>query len=131
MKNLTSENPSIVYPSTSSDRFLTVELICDPSTSTHHLNVGREVIYSRYQMQLRGPCACWNGCIHSDHHHHHNDYDLQFWIIAGSIAAGVFVFCCLLISCLFCSKPRRQSTFKIIDEKTPFMHRSINSYEKI
>lgn len=130
MKNLTSDNPTIIYPAAGPER-LTVELICDRSISAHHLSVER-VFYQTYQMQLRGPCACWDGCTHSHHPHNHSlTDDWEFWTILGSIAIAFFLLFCCLFSCLFCSKPKRNHAFMIVTEKTPFLSRSINSYEKI
>jgi hypothetical protein len=123
----TTDNPirSIVYPTTPSNRRLVVQLICDPSSSTHQLNVLGETSFSEYTMQLSSPCACWNGCNNPTPDP--EPYNWILLIIVGSVSGGVFLLFCMMITCLFCSKPnRKRHRTMIIDEKTPFIKGSAN-----
>jgi len=42
---------------------LSVQLICDRISSSHRLQVLGETPVGESVMQLRSPCACWDGCI--------------------------------------------------------------------
>ncbi len=124
----TTDNPirSIVYLATPANRRLVVQLICDPSSSSHQLGVLGETSFGEYTMQLSSPCACWDGCS-SQPKPDPQPYNWNFWIIMGSVCCGVFLLFCMMITCLFCSKPskRRYPTI-LIDEKTPFIKGSAN-----
>ena len=116
-KNLVS---SIVYSSPTYRR-LTVQLICDQSSSNHFLNVLGEISVGEYVMQLSSPCACWNGCVNPSPHP--EPFNWNFSIIIGIAGGAVFLLFLVMISCLFCSKPRRRRHYPvmIINEKTPFI----------
>lgn len=109
---------SIVYPSPSTNRQLTVQLICDRAYSSPRLVVLGETSTGEYTMQLTSRCACWNEC--TDPTPDPDSFDSSFWIILGSICLGVFLLCCIMITCLFCSKPKRRYPMIISDEKTLF-----------
>jgi hypothetical protein len=124
-----TDNPirSIVYPLASVNRRLTVQLICDQSVSSHRLEVLGETSLKEYTMQLTSPCACWNGCNQPSPNP--NPFDSTFWIITSSICGAVFLLFCMMITCLFCSKPNRRRRPIFIDEKTPFVKVPINHHE--
>jgi hypothetical protein len=118
---------SIVYPATAENRRLTVQLICDTSSSNHQLSILGETAFNEYTMQLSTPCACWNGCDKPKPDP--DQYDWTSWIIIGSVSCAVFLLFCIMITCLFCSKPsRRQYHRVIINEKTPFIKGPENYY---
>jgi len=121
------DNPirSIVYQSNSVNRRLTVQLICDQTLSYHHLEVAGDTALGEYTMQLTSPCACWNGCVGPTPDP--EPFDWTIWMIAGGVSGVVFIIFCVMISCLFCSKPnRRRYPEMLVDEKTPFMKGTIN-----
>ncbi|CAF4066150.1 unnamed protein product [Adineta steineri] len=107
--------PSIVYPSSSMNRRLTVQLICDRSLSSDHLKVLDEVSPGEYVMQLTSRCACWDGCIEPKPFP--NNWD--FYMIMGIAAGVVFVIFLIMMTCLFCSKPKQRYPVMIVNEKTP------------
>ncbi len=111
--------PSIVYPSPSMNQRLTVQLVCDRSYSSHRLEVLGETSIGEYTMQLTSRCACWNGCARPSPHPH--PFDWNIWIITGGICAVLFFLSCTMITCLFCSKPKRDYPILIANEKTPFI----------
>lgn len=115
---------SIVYPSTSINRRLTVQLICDRTLSSHYLQVLGETSTGEYTMQLTSSCVCWDGCSQQPSP---QSYDWTFWAIAGGICILVFLSFCLMITCLFCAKPNRQRyPVILVDEKTPIVSGKIN-----
>ena len=113
---------SIVYPSPSTNRRLTVQLICDRSFSTPQLAVLGETAIGEYTMQLTSRCACWDEC--SEPTPDSQPFDWKFWIILGSICLGVFLLFCSMITCLFCSKPKSRYPKVNTSEKTPFFPHS-------
>lgn len=120
------DNPmrSIVYQSNSVNRRLTVQLICDQTLSYHRLEVLGETVLGEYTMQLTSPCACWNGCVKPSPDP--QPYNWNIWIITGGICGAIFILSCVMISCLFCSKPNRRHPVMLADEKTPFIKGTIN-----
>ncbi len=111
---------SIVYPLTTSNQRLIVQLICDQSSSSstkHQLSILGETSFGEYTMQLTSSCVCWNGCVQPTPDT--DQFNWTFWIIAGGIGCVVFVLFCMMISCLFCSKPKRSYPPIDVDEKTP------------
>ena len=111
---------TIIYRAPTENRRLIVQLICAASSPNHQLSILGETAFNEYTMQLSSPCACWNGCPNPQPDP--DDYDWNVWIIIGSIACGIFLLFCTMITCLFCSKPRRkQQHVLIVNEKTPFI----------
>lgn len=116
MNNTNNLVPWIVYRSPTYNRRLTVQLICDRSDSSHRLQVLGETSVGEYLMQLRSPCACWNGCKRSPH-----PSGWDFWSITGTVAGVVTLLFLMMITCLFCSKPKRRYPVFIVNEKTPVL----------
>jgi hypothetical protein len=121
MNNTKTLVPSIVYSSPSSYPRLTVQLVCDRSLTTHRLQVLGEASVGEYIMQLTSPCACWNGCIKPSP----EPIEWNFWMIMGIAGAVVFLLFLIMITCLFCSKPKRRYPVMLINEKTPFIQHNI------
>ncbi|CAF4522053.1 unnamed protein product [Rotaria sp. Silwood1] len=117
MNNTKNFVPGIVYPSLSHNRRLSVQLVCDRSLSSHHLQVLGETSVGEYVMKLTSPCACWNGCTKPKP----RPFRWGFWTITGIVVIVVFLLCLMMITCLFCSKPRRSYPTIIVNEKTPIM----------
>jgi len=127
MNNTNQTVGSIVYPSALPNRRLTVDLICNPTISSHRLGVVGETSLGEYKMQLTSPCACWNGCTKPAPEPDDQPIDWYFWIVTGGIGGAIFLLFCILMSCLFCSKPNRpRYPVMLIDEKTPFINSQIN-----
>lgn len=123
---------SIVYPTlSSSNRRLTVQLICDQTISSHYLQIFGETSLNEYTMKLTSPCACWNGCTQSPPTP--EPIDWTFGIVTGGICLVLFSFCCLIITCLFCGKVKRQErqSYPVIvaNEKTPLYKTPINHWK--
>lgn len=116
MNSTDSRIPSIVYPSPSINRRLIVQLICDRSYSTAQLSVLGETSLGEYTMQLTSRCACWNEC--NQPKPDPEPFSWNFWIILVSISGVVFLFFCIVVSCLFCTKPKRRYPMIITDENT-------------
>jgi hypothetical protein len=117
---------SIVYPSASNSGHLTVQLICDQTLAFSRLEVIGEKSLNEYTMQLTSACACWNGCGQPSPDP--GPFNWEFWVITGSVSVAVFLLFCMMISCLFCSKPKRRDWNMPVNEKTPFMKGSINHW---
>ncbi|CAF1526013.1 unnamed protein product [Adineta ricciae] len=112
-------NPTIVYPITTSNRLLKVELICDrTSSANHHLQVVGETAVGEYYMRLTSPCACWNGCKERPSR---PSFDWNVWTIIGIVGSVVFLLVVIMMTCLFCSKPKRQRFYTVMSEKTPIL----------
>ena len=111
--------PEIVYPSPSNNQRLRVQLICNRSSSSHHLEVLGESVAGEYIMRLISRCACWNGCRNPSPHPFH--FHSKFWVTTGIAVGAVSLVFIMTITCLFCSKPKRRYRTVIINEKTPII----------
>lgn len=108
--------PSIVYRSPSLSRHLIVQLICNRSYSTAQLLVLGETSLGEYTMQLTSRCACWNECQSTPDP---DPFNWNFAIILVCIGGVAFLFFCIIVTCLICSKPKRRYPRRIItDERT-------------
>ncbi|CAF3196131.1 unnamed protein product [Rotaria socialis] len=122
MDNTRNPFRSIVYPSPSNNRRLTVQLICDQSISFHRLQVIGETSSHEYTMQLTSPCACWDGC--SQPTPSPSSFTWDFWMTVCAAGIVLFLLFLIMISCLFCSKPKRTYHNMSINESTPIIHGS-------
>ncbi|CAF1211276.1 unnamed protein product [Rotaria sordida] len=127
MNNTQNLVPAIVYPSSSSNRRLTVQLICNPSLSSHRLQVLGETSVGKYVMELTSPCACWDGCTTPIPPR--VPFRWRFWMIASAVLVVVFLLFLMMITCLFCSKPKRNHPIIVFDEKTPIMKGVVNYHQ--
>ncbi|UJR21026.1 hypothetical protein I4U23_024126 [Adineta vaga] len=119
MNNTRSVNPTIVYATPSTNRRLKVQLICDRSSNQHRLEVVGETSVGEYLMQLTSPCACWNGCSHRPPNPSPN---WNLWSIIGIAGGVIFLLFLIMMTCLFCSKPKRRSQYLTVGEKTPIFY---------
>lgn len=118
--NVTDANlpPSIVYSTLNNQRYLTVQLICDPSASNAQLQVIGEMSVGEYWMILTSRCACWNSC--SDGPTPNDDrFIWKTWMTLVVAACLLILFGCCIITCLFCSKPKRLYHNVVVNEATP------------
>ncbi|CAF2829352.1 unnamed protein product [Rotaria sp. Silwood2] len=114
----------ILYPSPPNNRRLSVQLVCDRSLSSHRLQVLGEGSVGEYIMELTSPCACWDGCIIPEPRPLR--FRWNFWTITGIVLVAVFLLFLMMLTCLFCSKPKRSYPTVIFNERTPIM-KGINS----
>jgi hypothetical protein len=125
MNTTTNLVPSIIYPSPSGNQRLTVQLICDQSISNHRLQVVGETTVGEYLMQLTSPCACWDGCVKPTPSPSPSPFSWHTWMIVGIAGAVVAVLFIVMLTCLFCSKPKRRYPMLLVNEKTPIMRHDI------
>jgi len=98
---------------------LSVQLICDRISSSHRLQVLGETPAGESVMQLRSPCACWDGYIKPTPSP--STFNWYFWTRVGIVTGVVVLLFLIMITCLFCSKPKRRYPVWIINESTPIL----------
>jgi hypothetical protein len=105
----------IIYLAPAYNKRLSVQLICDRISSSHHLQILGETPVGESVMQLRSPCACWDGCIKPTPSP--STFNWHLWMRLGIMAGVVVLLFLIIFTCSFCSRSYSNDRYFIINDQ--------------